>query len=127
VKDNTTRLLLGFFLLVSAIFVVVAVEAVRSIGTNALPTLFRKLSYKDPQYVKTLNDLAWKLSFHRIYLGREMADFDDALSGFEALGDLANPAIPRLESMFADPSSVGSAALALGRIGSNAVPALTRL
>jgi len=66
------------------------------------------------------------LSFHRIYLGREMADFDDALSGFEALGDLANPAIPRLESMFADPSSVGSAALALGRIGSNAVPALTR-
>ncbi len=103
-----------------------AVQAVRGIGTNALPTLFRKLRYKDPQFVKTLNDLAWKLSFHRIYLGREMADFDDALSGFEALGELASPAIPRLESMFADPRLAGRAALALSGIGTNAVPALTQ-
>jgi len=101
-----------------------AVTAVREIGTSALPSLLRKLSYKDPAWIKILDCGISKISFNRLHLGKEMSECVEALNGFEALGPLASPAVPSLTTMLSNPLFAFDAALALGSIGSDAVPAL---
>lgn len=80
-----------------------AAEAVRQIGTNALPSLLRWLSY---------NDRGWRRRFRRtmvnipdalrsplegiFHLPREWQPDANAVAGFQILGSRAAPAIPKL-------------------------------
>jgi HEAT repeat protein len=77
-----------------------AAEAVRAMGTNALPYLVK--------WITQPADYNW--------VGR-------ALAGFEALGPVASPAIPDLVKGIGRNGSF--VAGALGAIGTNAIPALT--
>ena len=81
-----------------------AMSAIRSIGTNAIPPLLRNLRTEQ---------------------------FWDAVAGFEALGEIAAPAIPELTALLNSDEQLvrDKAMIALGRIGpaaSAATPALLR-
>jgi HEAT repeat protein len=79
-----------------------ACEAVRAIGTNAIPHLLRML---------TSDDLQWQM---------------DAKSGFTILGSVAAPAVPALAKLLTSTNELdmSMAAQALGEIGAPALPVL---
>jgi HEAT repeat protein len=81
-----------------------AEEAVRTMGTNAVPYLVKWIT----QPARTTADYDW--------VGR-------ALKGFEILGPVASPAIPDLVKAIGRNGNFP--ACALGYIGTNAIPALT--
>ena len=91
-----------------------ALDAVKQIGTNALPTLLQRL-----QFVDAGDPAATRLKRAQARLG------------FEALGAQAKPAIPRLinlirdETFFRGADTALAAAAALRAVGSDAIPALS--
>ncbi len=108
-------------------------EAVRQIGTNAIPTLLRLISTHE-----TLGDqaLAW-FARQRIVKVRHKGSYeliDEALSGFDALGSNGGPAVPALITIYhrTSPKAYTRQAVieSLGDIGppaSNAIPLLLSL
>ena len=101
-----------------------AVQAVRAIGTNAIPWSVHELTVPPPLGWR-LNNLLQKQSFVR-YRFPAATDFERhhlrARAVFWALGDIAEPAIPRLLSVVGKEPALGPSALA--GIGAPALPAL---
>ena len=110
-----------------------AVDAIRTIGTNGIPHLFKMLSYKPSRLRVRIDTTAnWLL---RDYLGWRKEYFSDpaylrwdrAMCGFIALGPSASNAIPRLIAFLDDPYVGGKAVYCLTSIGATAVPALAEV
>ena len=106
-------------------------EAVRRIGTNAIPTLLRMLRAKDSPLKVKLMDLAERHNIIKVYITAE--DWNsEAVSGFEVLGTNAQSAVPaltRIVDQNISPTSRYYAIQALSGIGppaAEAVPSLLR-
>jgi hypothetical protein len=103
-------------------------EALRSIGTNAIPTLLEMIQAKDPpSIVLTLRQMAerhlWMRPIYRYARFRN----EEAEYAFEVLHTNAITAVPGLIEIYEkdiSPSSQRCAALALGHIGRGAQAAL---
>jgi peptidoglycan/xylan/chitin deacetylase (PgdA/CDA1 family) len=103
-------------------------EAVRHIGTNALPHLLRLLNqpYEEPWLKRKLRGLNERQNFFRISV-RPTVDWQNAArEAFQALGPAAAPAIPDLERLLQSRLTCSSAADCLWAIGPQSVPALVR-
>ncbi len=104
-----------------------AIQAVRAIGTNAVPTLLRMLAAEDPSWrVRTVN---WFQEALNINLRGTLASTDRARAflGFQILGRAGSPAIPELAARLtnAPPAVADFAFLALTEINdAAAVPVL---
>src|SRR5579863_6996808 len=105
-------------------------EAVRHIGTKAIPTLLDKLRRKDSPLSLKLLALARRQPFITIHHVPAPALNHKAAVGFEALGSAAQAAVPDLIKIFNENISAESqceTAISLGWIGPGAraaVPAL---
>jgi HEAT repeat protein len=104
------------------------VEAIRGIGTNALPYLLARLTYQTPAWRLKVVDLAgnvpgpaedWATS-----LLLEEDHLTEADAGFTLLGAQAAPAVPELIQMLSDKDTWNAATLALTDIGEAAIPGL---
>jgi hypothetical protein len=84
-------------------------EAIRSIGTNALPSLLKWVDYAPAPWKLKASGLAKKLPFsdagddlRKWLTAKDEKRFIVAIKAFEILGTLAEPAIPRLKEISAD-------------------------
>ena len=102
-------------------------QAIRAMGTNALPPLLRMVARKDSSALLRLRVWAGKGSIIRQltppshYISRI-----SAAAGIEALGREAAPAAPELIKLLNADQTFYPAALALGAIGPPAIPSLAR-
>lgn len=71
-------------------------EAVRHMGTNAIPTLLRLLYSTDSDLRRGLNNLAARQHFNNIHFSTQYERNQKALYGFAALGLEASNAVPTL-------------------------------
>lgn len=105
-------------------------EAVRHIGTNALPLLTARLRHppqiQEPQWKQKLRALLSKQSFLKTNLPRPTSDRTEALAALDALGPAAKDAVPAVEALLHENPPDPRAPLVLARLGPNAIPALTR-
>jgi len=108
-------------------------EALRSIGTNAIPTLLDVIRAKDPPpFMLKLLEMARRQHWMRINYRYASWRQEEAEYAFEVLGTNAASAVPELIRIYergVSPSSQRCAALALGHIGrgaSAAVPVFLR-
>jgi HEAT repeat protein len=105
-------------------------EAVRQIGTNAIPTLLAMLRRSDSAWKLHLLDFAQKqrlIKFHHVAAWRQNWM---AANAFGALGADASVAVPDLINLYQDPVSSPSqryTAMALGKIGPAAKLAIPSL
>ncbi len=104
-------------------------EAIRAIGTNAIPTLLKWISYEpspSERSGETGEDVPrWR--WHTLSR-KELADSTQSAFGF--LGALARPAIPeltRLARTSSDPERAERCAVSLAGIGPEAIPNLASL
>jgi HEAT repeat protein len=102
-----------------------ATEAIRHIGTNALPFLLAELQYKESPFDKALDWLNEKRSFRELRGKAKDEHAGRAVAGFRALGPAAKPAIPALAVMLDDPAVWGYEANALAAIGPDSLPTFT--
>jgi len=106
-------------------------EALRTIGTNAIPTLLKMIRAKDPPpLVLKLLETGRRYRLTRINYRYAMPRHEEAEYAFQVLGTNAGSAVPGLISIYEEnvsPSSQMSAALALGHIGREAQAALPAL
>lgn len=109
-----------------------AEEAVLKIGTNAIPTLLRKLQAKDSGLKRKLVALAEKQDFINFNFKTAEDEYNPAVEGFRILGDQAKDAVPALITMYDQsppPDLRERIAMALGNIGpsaKSAIPSLLR-
>jgi hypothetical protein len=105
-------------------------EALRHIGTNAMPQLFATLrepvSRREPKWRQTLRALLDRQSLIRINVPRPPDRRAEALAALDALGPAAKDAVPDLEALLRETPPDPRALLVLARIGPEASPALTR-
>ncbi len=106
-------------------------EALRKIGTNAIPTLLGMIRAKDlPPVVLKLLEVAGRHRWTRINYRYALSRNEEAEYAFEVLGTNAVSAVPELIRIYeqdVSPSSQRCAALALGHIGRGAQAALPTL
>ena len=101
-----------------------AVQAVRSIGTNAIPWLLTDLNAGRN---RSLNKLErFFIRYRVIPLANPAICQNRAMTGFAALGELGAPAVPELLRIVEEHSSHGPALLSLAYIGKPALPALAQ-
>lgn len=104
-----------------------ATEAVRAIGTNAVPHLLRLARYEDSRWRVTLNhwlrELPENLSPSLAQL-EERERWNQALAGFLALGPEAKDSVPALTELMMTSERPSMAPLYLQAIGTNGIPAL---
>ena len=109
-----------------------AVNAVRVIGTNALPRLTAMLGAKDSQLATALLKLNAKQSFIHLPVAPASVVQARALQAYGVLGDLAEGNVPELVRILEEepsPQIRACVALALGQIGraaKAATPALRK-
>lgn len=105
-------------------------EAVRHIGTNALPLLITRLQHQpplqEPQWKQKLRVWLSKQSLITINLPRPASVRRETLAALDALGPSAKAAIPAVEKLLHENPPDPQAVLVLARLGPDAVPALTR-
>jgi hypothetical protein len=105
--------------------------AVRQLGTNSFPELFRRLQQRDSGFKIMIMRLLEKQSVIKIPFAPRNANYT-AVTGFKALGPQASNAVPRLIEIFdSDPHLFPQQAIPaiLGDIGPSAqqaIPALLR-
>jgi hypothetical protein len=106
-------------------------EAVRHIGTNAIPTLLEMIRAKNrPPFVLKLMEMARGLGLTKMRYRYAMPRHEEAEYAFEMLGTNAVSAVPELIRIYEQNISASSqrcAALALGHIGRGAQAALPAL
>jgi len=110
-----------------------AAQAIRRIGTNALPLLLKQLQRETSPLRNTLYNLVWKLlpaSISESWAVRSLFtgghDFD-AASTFRILGSTAAPAVPELTSLMYSTNNVQlvyGATFCLAQIGKEGLPSL---
>jgi hypothetical protein len=110
-----------------------AVEAVRVIGTNALPRLTEMLCAQDSLLRRVLLQLGARSLVARLQIQSSRRLQNRGLLGYQALGNAATVYLPVLIRLMDDPRSPPQAkayvALALGHMGREArtaIPALAR-
>lgn len=102
-------------------------EAVRHIGTNAVPSLIKQLGRKP-----TIREPEWRLNLRvtlakaNINLPRPADVRGDALAALDALGPVAKDAAPALERLLHENRPDYRALMVLAQLGPDGVPALTR-
>jgi hypothetical protein len=105
-------------------------EALRQIGTNALPQLIAQLrqpvSRQEPRWRQTLRTLLGKQSLIKIRVPRPPDRRVEALAALDALGPMAKAAVPDLEALLHENPPDHRAIMVLARIGPEALPALNR-
>ena len=113
-----------------------AEQAVRHIGTNALPHYLKCIAYEPAPWQKSLSRLIDRLpdplrgnhlAASLTYSGTSLEHASLASLGFELLGPQAVPAIPELTSLLHSTNSLGvrrQAAFALASIGKEGLPPL---
>ena len=108
-------------------------EALRRIGTNAIPTLLEMISARDrPPFVRKLMEFARRRGWTHWSYRYAMSRHEEAEYAFQVLGANAVSAVPELIRIYEanlSPSSQRCAALALGHIGHDAqaaIPVLIR-
>jgi HEAT repeat protein len=107
-------------------------QAIRHMGTNALPVLIERLHGQDTRLKQLM--VAWTDKQERFPFHLKSADQcrSEAISGYQALGPLASSQVPRLTDMLEHdpfPNARQAAAQVLGFIGPEArgaAPALFR-
>jgi len=96
-----------------------SVQAIRAMGTNAIPWLLTSLQARDTQL--KLRTLSWVQDTLELDLGDALAEVQKrrALAGFRILGRNAESAIPQLAALVstADPETAASSLIALAEIG----------
>lgn len=80
-------------------------NAVRHIGSNAIPVLLQILRAKDSSFKIKLMDLAARQNFVRVPISSVEEQKQKAAAGFEFLGDLATNALPGLIDISGHPPS----------------------
>jgi HEAT repeat protein len=101
-----------------------AAEAIRHIGTNALPTLLGMLSAKDSRFKKTVDELNdWQSILFLNVPGLKGNRFQAVLA-LRELGPAAKPAIPQLKQLLDDYYTAPAATQALGMLGPEGYPPL---
>ena len=98
------------------------VQAVRAIGTNAIPWLLKDLSADGGMLQWRANLLLNKQNVIKYCFPSALDRLTRVAIGFGALGELGEPAIPRLLTLVED--QPGHVPGALARIGRPAIPAL---
>jgi HEAT repeat protein len=107
-----------------------ATQAVRALGTNAIPALLRMLRAEDPLWKKGLIAFNARQGFVHLQISQAALLRYRAVDGFRVLGASAKDAVPALIGVMNSPADVevrSSVAAALGAIGpaaAAAVPAL---
>lgn len=114
-----------------------ATQAVRQIGTKAIPFLLKWINYAPPPWKIRLYDMIHQMPESFGLLARmipyEEVDIDRAvraIRGFEILGKQGAPAIPELTIMLDRTNSLdslGAAIAALASFGSDGLPPLLRV
>lgn len=103
--------------------------AVRAIGTNALPYLLRAITSQDSQVRKDLISLDDRISMIDLHLEPASKKVDQAVAGFIALGEIAEPAVPELVALVHNEETfviAGTLLPYLGRAGFDATVAMLR-
>ena len=114
-----------------------AAEAIRAIGTNALPSLLKWGDHQpgswrlaiEPQLKKLPQWLVQSVPVQSLFY-KQYERAANAMIAFEALGPIGAPAIPELHRLICRTNSPGpneGALLALSSIGAAAVPAVTNV
>jgi hypothetical protein len=106
-----------------------AKQAVRQLGTNAVPYLVKRATYQRPACQAAFREALTRFFLERIMDGeaRLALDRGDALQGLAALGPEASAAVPELEKLIKDHRSIPKArmaAAALGYTGAAGIPLL---
>jgi hypothetical protein len=99
-------------------------EAIRSIGTNALPRIIIALRTRDTKTKVKLSELFRRLNLIKFPFSMAHERRDEALKALMILGADAKIAIPELSGMLDNPELSPIAANALFAIGTNSIPAL---
>ena len=99
-------------------------QAVRAIGTNAIPWLLHELSARRGGALKwRLNQLLGRQTLIKFRFEDSHPPLRRAVMGFAALGPIAEPAIPSLLKLIEE-GGPGYTATALAYVGPPAIPAL---
>ena len=98
-------------------------EAIRQIGTNALPWMMRWISSYEPGKLRLLA-AKFRRPFNLIYFSAGWRSRNNALRGFRILGSVARPVVPQLADWATDTTQAHferrvSALLALGEMGND--------
>lgn len=105
-------------------------EAVRQIGTNAVPQLISLLRQpakpSETQWKQKLRTLLAKQSLVKISIPRPPDYRSRALAALAALGPKAKYAVPALEGLLQETPPDHRALVVLGEIGPEAIPTLSR-
>ena len=109
--------------------VVPADEAIRQIGTNALPMIAQLLRARDSALKRKLLRVSYKVSFIGFHITAQNERHSRAITGCWALGPAAKPLVPELATAlsYMDPYFRPAAEQWLGTLGADAdaaVPAL---
>jgi hypothetical protein len=102
-----------------------AQEAIRHIGTNALPYIIQLLQTKNAPFKARVNQWLSKQSWIKFRHTTPETLRSRGLFACEALGTNARPAIPALTALVYDPSLSRHAASVLTGFGSEVIPILT--
>lgn len=100
-------------------------EAVRAMGTNAVPQLIRILEARESSFKTCFNELARRQSLIRFRFEPLSVRQMHAALACQELGPVAAPAIPALAALVADPELAQWAVPALAEIGPQTFPLLT--
>ena len=109
---------------------VAATRAIRAIGTNALPVLFKMMRASDPFWKRGLLWLDARQSFLRLRISTALLTRGRAVQGYNALGPAARDAVSPLIHLLESEPNVeirSDVAAALGAIGPEARAAIPML
>lgn len=105
-------------------------EAIRHIGTNALPWLVARLEHKpvtqESRWRETICAWLSKQSVIKFTMPRPANERFEALAALDALGPTAKDAIPAVEKLLHETPPDPRASLVLARLGPDSVAVLTR-
>jgi HEAT repeat protein len=100
-------------------------NAVRQIGTNAIPYLLSMMRAEDSKLKETAITLVARLHIYKIRIANASGKHVRAWIGFQALGPQATSAIPELKALASNPEIVRFATRALVNINPTGVEAAT--
>ena len=101
-----------------------ASEAIRAMGTNALPYLFAYIKHRDSPLKMKCFGLVQKQHWLKLPPYRENRYFSPVLLALKTLGPDANPLVHELLKVFENPDTFKEGGLALFSIGPDSIPAL---